>query len=132
MSEFGSYFLPPTAICPGCGAMVTLPAEPIYADSAPAICATCDTEVPDYRRDAYDSAAAVPLPFEPPQRHVPHSMPVQPVASGNPFEGKRVSRAGLFRSLGGILAERGADAVENTRDRISDTIEKSSSSPKPQ
>ncbi len=130
MSEFGSYSLPPTGICPGCGAMVTLPTEPIYPDSPPAICATCDTEVPDYRRDdAFESAAAVPLPFEPLQRHIPHSMPVQPVASWNPLEGKRVSRAGLFRSLGGMLAERGADAVENTRDRISDTIEKSSSKP---
>ena len=109
--------------------MVTLPAEPIYPDSPPAICAACDTEVPDYRREAYDPAAAAPPPFEPAQRHIPHATPVQPVASGNPLEGKKVSRAGLFRSLGGILAERGADAVENTRDRISDTIEKSSSKP---
>src|SRR5258707_1345496 len=66
MSQYGSYSLPPTAICPGCGAMVTLPAEPIYPDSPPAICATCDTEVPDYRREAYNPAAGLLVPDAPP------------------------------------------------------------------
>jgi hypothetical protein len=130
MSQYGSYSLPPTAICPGCGTMVTLPSEPIYPDSPPAICATCDTEVPDYRRDTDSPAAGAGLPFEPAQRHTAHSSPVAPVASGGAFEGlnldKRVSRAGLFRSLGGILAERGSEMVENTKDRLTDTIDKSS------
>jgi hypothetical protein len=134
MSQFGNYSLPPTAICPGCGAMVTLPAEPIYPDSPPAICATCDTEVPDYRRDAYDPAAAAP--FEPAQRHTPHSSPIGPVPTSSTFEGlsldKRVSRAGLFRSLGGILAEHGSDMVENTKDRFNETIDKSGPSSKSQ
>lgn len=124
--------------------MVTLPAEPIFPDSPPAICATCDTEVPDYRREASDPAssstqqfpqpiphfqqfAPTPLPpLQEPAAHVPHSRPVQPTPSGNPLENKKVSRAGLFRSLGGILAERGSDYVESTKDRITDTIEKSS------
>jgi hypothetical protein len=127
--------------------MVTLPAEPIFPDSPPAICATCDTEVPDYRRESFDPATAEtpqfpqPIPhfqqmFPPvptlqqPATHIPHAQPVQPTPSVNPLEAKKVSRAGLFRSLGGILAERGSDYVENTKGRITDTIEKSTA-PKP-
>jgi hypothetical protein len=102
--------------------------------------------VPDYRRDSFDPAAdstpqypqpvphfqQVPHvpPLQQPATHVPHTHPVQPTPSRNPLEGKKVSRAGLFRSLGGILAEHGTDMVENTRDRITDTIEKSTA-PRP-
>ena len=57
MAEIRTYGLPATAICPGCGTMVVLPAEPIFPDSPPAICATCETEVPDYRRQTYDPPA---------------------------------------------------------------------------
>ncbi len=60
MSGYGNYSLPATAICPGCGTMVTLPPEPLYPDSPPAICATCDTEVPDYRRESYTPSASPP------------------------------------------------------------------------
>ena len=67
-----------------------------------------------------------PAPFEPAQRHTPHATPGPAGRVGEPASRARsVSRAGLFRSLGGILAERGADTVENTKDRFSDTIEKS-------
>ncbi len=121
MNHFGSYSLPATAVCPGCGAIVTLPPEPIYADSPPAICATCETEVPDYRRESFVPDGGIPPTSAPP--HMPHTTAVSPVPMENPLEAKRVSRAGLFRSLGGILAERGADAVENARDRINDTIQ---------
>jgi hypothetical protein len=121
MSGFGGYSLPATAVCPGCGAIVTLPPEPIYSDSPPAICATCETEVPDYRRESYvppDGLPPTPAPAD-----VPYSRPVEPIPAANPLETTRVSRAGLFRSLGGLLAERGADAVENARDRINDSLQ---------
>ena len=62
MAEIRNYGLPATAICPGCGTMVVLPAEPIFPDSPPAICATCETEVPDYRRQTYDPAAVLRPP----------------------------------------------------------------------
>jgi hypothetical protein len=109
MSTYGSnnYSLPATAICPGCGTMVTLPPEPLYPDSPPSICATCDTEVPDYRRESYLPTATLPGPAAP-----------LPEVPSTPIEHRRYSRGGLFRSLGGILADRGADAVESAKDRF--------------
>jgi hypothetical protein len=107
LSSYGdNYALPATAICPGCGTMVTLPPEPLYPDSPPAICATCDTEVPDYRRDTYRPPAA--FPGAPPVTATP--VP--------PLENRRFSRGGLFRSLGGLIAERAEDAVETAKDRF--------------
>lgn len=100
---------------------MTLPSEPIDADSPPAICAACETEVPDYRRESYIPPGGMPPTGAPPA--FTNTTPVEPVATENPFEAKRVSRAGLFRSLGGILAERGVDAVDNARDRINDTLQ---------
>jgi hypothetical protein len=120
MSRFG-YSLPATAVCPGCGAVADLPPEPVLPDSPPAICAACDTEIPDYRRESFIPPGGIPPTPEPPA--FTHTTPVEPVATENPFEVKRVSRAGLFRSLGGILAERGVDAVDNARDRINDTLQ---------
>jgi len=107
------YSLPATAICPGCGTMVTLPPEPIYPDSPPAICATCDTEVPDYRRESYVPTEQTAMPTAP----IAPIAPLAPVET-TPPEQRRYSRGGLFRSLGGVLAERSAEAVENAKDRF--------------
>jgi hypothetical protein len=108
LSSYGSYSLPATAICPGCGTMVTLAPEPIYPDSPPAICATCDTEVPDYRRGT--STDEFPSNFPAAQSFT--ATPEEPV------ENRRMSRGGLFRSLGGLLAERAEEAVEQAKDRF--------------
>ena len=104
MAEIRNYGLPATAICPGCGTMVVLPAEPIFPDSPPAICATCETEVPDYRRQTYDPAAVL----HPPPAYLQRPAPT----ATEPVENRRYSRAGLFRTLGGLIAERGAEAIE--------------------
>ncbi len=114
MSGYGNYSLPATAICPGCGTMVTLPPEPLYPDSPPAICATCDTEVPDYRRESYTPSAALPT-AQAPQRPMPDT---PHLFQGLELEDRKLSRGGLFRSLGGLLAERAEDAVENAKDRF--------------
>ena len=110
MSAFGSgsgrFNLPATAICPGCGTMVTLPPEPLYPDSPPAICATCDTEVPDYRRESYQPSAGL------------HAGAPAPAEDPTPVEHRRYSRGSLFKSLGGIIAERGNDAVEQAKERF--------------
>jgi hypothetical protein len=108
MSGHG-YTLPATAICPGCGEMVVLPKEPLFPDSPPAICSTCESEVPDYRRESYTPSS--PLPAQP---VAPAPRPVEQT----PLENRRYSRGGLLKSLGGILAERGAEAVENAKDRF--------------
>ena len=97
------YTLPATAVCPGCGRLVVLPAEPLYPDTPPAICATCDSEIPDYRREAYSPSA-----------HLSSSEPVPET----PVENRRYSRGGLFRSLGGLVADRGIIAVEAAKDRF--------------
>jgi hypothetical protein len=109
------YQLPATAICPGCGTMVTLPPEPIYADSPPAICATCDTEVPDYRRPEY-----TPPPTLSSSAPAPAISPTPTQASPSPMTDRKLSRGGLFRSLGGILAERAEDAVETAKSHFKD------------
>ncbi len=109
MSGYG-YTLPATAVCPGCSAIVTLPKEPLYPDSPPAICATCDSEVPDYRRESF--APPTGMTVVGPDQSVPT------VLDEVPLEHRRFSRGGLFKSLGGILAERGAVAVESAKDRF--------------
>ena len=104
MSSQG-YTLPATAVCPGCGRLVVLPAEPLYPDTPPAICATCDTEIPDYRRESYSPSAHL------------GATPVAPVEQ-TPVEHRRFSRGGLFKSLGGLVADRGINAVEAAKDRF--------------
>jgi hypothetical protein len=120
MPEIRNYGLPATAICPGCGTMVTLPKEPIFADSPPAICATCDTEVPDYRRESYNPTPA--MPYTPPAIPIQHQTPVttpQPLTpTATPIEHTKVSRAGLFKALGGILAERGEGIVKDAKETL--------------
>src|SRR3954453_10487011 len=106
MSSYGGYSLPATAICPGCGTMVTLPPEPLYPDSPPAICATCDTEVPDYRRESYTPPANFP------------AAPSVSAEPAKPLTERRVSRGGLFRSLGGLIAERAEETIENAKGRF--------------
>src|SRR6201999_3789927 len=86
------YSLPATAVCPGCQTTVVLPAEPIYEDTPPAICATCGTEVPDYRRPGYVPGGS---------DHI-----VRPTPEELPVEEQRYSRRNLFRSLGGLVAEK--------------------------
>jgi hypothetical protein len=92
--------------------MVTLPPEPIYPDSPPAICATCDTEVPDYRRESYTPPAPGQAPAAGPV-FSPTPTPISP-SQGEAAE-KKLSRGSLFRSLGGFLAERAEDTVENAK-----------------
>ena len=99
------YTLPATAVCPGCGRLVVLPAEPLYPDTPPAICATCDTEIPDYRREAYSPSAHL-------------GAPIDELVEETPVEDRRYSRGGLFRSLGGLVADRGIIAVEAAKDRF--------------
>jgi hypothetical protein len=86
--------------------MVTLPPEPLYPDSPPAICASCDTEVPDYRRESYTPPASFP------------GAPAVSAQPAEPLTDRRYSRGGLFRSLGGLLAERAEDAVEQAKERF--------------
>jgi len=90
--------------------MVVLPAEPLFPDSPPAICVVCDTEVPDYRRESDMPSASLP----PSQAF---GAPQAPVNTA-PVEERRYSRGSLFRSLGGMLAERGAEAVEDAKQRF--------------
>jgi hypothetical protein len=113
MSNAYDYTLPPTAVCPGCGTIVVLPKEPLFADSPPAICGTCETEVPDYRRESYDAATQSPaMPL--------YTPPVPPPAPEVPLEKRVYTRGGLFRSLGTILAERAENAVDAAKDRFPD------------
>ncbi|MEI8105898.1 MAG: hypothetical protein WCH31_08675 [Actinomycetes bacterium] len=104
-TPFSSNMLP-TAICPGCKKMVVLPAEPLYPDTPPAICSTCDTEIPDYRRESFTMPAAPP----------PDAV-VRPV-DDTPAEERRVTRGGLFRSLTGLVADRGITALQSAKDRL--------------
>jgi hypothetical protein len=114
MSSAYNYSLPPTAVCPGCGAVVVLPKEPLFPDSPPAICGTCESEVPDYRRESFDPTTQ-PAPVTrqlPPIPHQPAPAPAQPLE-------KRVyTRGGLFKSLGGIIAERAEGALESAKDHF--------------
>jgi hypothetical protein len=93
--------------------MVTLPPEPIFPDSPPAICAACDTEVPDYRRESYQPTSTHPF-----HQVAAYQAPAPVTPTPAPIETKRVSRAGLFRTLGGVLAERGENMVEDAKQRF--------------
>lgn len=112
MSAHG-YNFPATAICPGCGTMVTLPPEPLFPDSPPAICATCDTEVPDYRRASFSPSSETNLIRR------PHPAMEQPKEPSVPIEERKISRGNLFRSLGGLIADRAENAVESAKDKFS-------------
>lgn len=116
------YSMPATAVCPGCGAVVVLPKEPLFPDSPPAICSTCETEVPDYRRESF--APVTPGSanrFQQNQAAQPLRLPAEtpaPRADAVPLEERRFSRGGLFKSLGGILADRAGAAVEQAKDKF--------------
>jgi hypothetical protein len=106
------YNLPATAICPGCNTMVVLPAEPLYDDTPPAICAECETVVPDYRRPDY----------VPPSPEHPQGFVMTPREEPTPIEEQRYSRRNLFRSLGGLVADKGIAKVEEVKSRFTDEI----------
>jgi hypothetical protein len=105
-----NYALPPTAVCPGCGAVVVLPKEPLFPDSPPAICGTCESVVPDYRRESYDPTTQPPS--------IPGYMAPTPEPEPVPIEQRRYSRGGLFKSLGTIIADRAETAVESAKDHF--------------
>jgi hypothetical protein len=124
--------LPPSATCPGCGAIVMLPSEPLFEDTPPAICAECQTEVPDYRRSNYNPEVHKPreiVELPPAPRHyftpapaptpteVPAPVALKPQPPPTPLEQRIVSRGNLFRSLGGLLAERVPGAGESDEDK---------------
>jgi hypothetical protein len=74
--------------------------------------------VPDYRRESYDPSAA--LPYAPPSiplQHQPPAVSPRPLST-TPVEHTKVSRAGLFKALGGILAERGEGIVKDAKDTL--------------
>jgi hypothetical protein len=96
--------VPPTAICPGCLGTVALPVDPPGADAAPTFCPDCGTEIPDIRRTLAGSEPVQPVP--------------EPLAPLETVESRRYSRGDLFRSLGGLLADRGLEAVETFKDRL--------------
>jgi hypothetical protein len=113
MSSPYAYNLPATAICPGCQTMVVLPAEPLYEDTPPAICGECGSEVPDYRRESStpesdaQSAAGTGYVLPTPQEE-------------KPLADQRYTRRNLFRSLGGIVAEKGIVKIEEAKSRFTD------------
>ena len=92
MTDAYTYNLPPTAVCPGCDTMVVLPAY-VTEDSPPAICGTCGSEIPDYRREAVASAAA--------------EAEAEEVAPEN----RRYTRGSLFSALRDSVAEKGIAAI---------------------
>ena len=63
--------------------------------------------MPDFRRESFVPADGLRAPTHQPG-------PPEPP----PLEHRRYSRGSLFRSLGGILAERGVVAVESAKDRF--------------
>ena len=99
--------------------MVTLPPEPIYPDSPPAICATCDTEVPDYRRESYTPPPAYPA--APSVSATPAISPTPSPLAPEPLHERKISRGGLFRLLGGLIAERAEGAVETAKTTFEET-----------
>jgi hypothetical protein len=96
--------------------LVVLPAEPAALDAAALICGTCSSEVPDERREGYVAAPPPTMSvWRPGEASKPH-----PFATPRelPVEERRYSRGGLFRSLGGLIAERGVEAVESAKERF--------------
>jgi hypothetical protein len=89
--------------CPTCMAPVELPPNPPTLSDPPHNCPHCGGFVPDDRL----------LTFTPPPP--PSAEPDEPVGEAanepgeetTPIENQKVSRGALFRSLGGMVAERG-------------------------
>jgi hypothetical protein len=116
-----AYTLPPSAQCPGCGTIIVLPAEPIFPDTPPAICANCRSVVPDYRRETYEPVIQGAVHLPPAPRHFVTAPPPRAAAPRTdevPPEERRYSRGKLFRSIGGLIAERGAVAVESAKGKV--------------
>ena len=109
MSSSG-YSLPATAVCPGCGTIVVLPAEPISGIRRPrsARPATPRSRTTGARRTGRRDVPDLRT------RDLTDSTPV----GGIPPESRKLSRGSLFRSLGGIVAERAEHAVENGQDPL--------------
>jgi hypothetical protein len=99
------FSLPASALCPACSTVVILPAEPI---AEPLICATCGSEVPDHRR--------VEQPVSTVEADVARPLPVEEI----PIEDQRYSRRNLFRSLGGLVAEKGIVKIDEVKSRFTD------------
>jgi hypothetical protein len=72
--------------------MVVLPAY-VTEDSPPAICGTCGSEVPDYRREAIEAAA------------------VEAEEAAAPVENRRYTRGSLLSALRDTVAEKGLAAI---------------------
>jgi hypothetical protein len=75
--------------------MVVLPAE-VFEDSPPAICGTCGSEIPDYRRESLIEAAEAAARGELP---------------ADAAENKRYTRGGLLSALRDTVAEKGISAI---------------------
>jgi hypothetical protein len=102
--------------------VVVLPKEPLFPDSPPAICSTCETEVPDYRRESFTPVTPGSANrFQQSQAAQPQRLPAEapaPKPKAVPIEERRFSRGGLFKSLGGVLADRAGAAVEDAKNRF--------------
>ena len=110
MGDPYGYNLPATAVCPGCQTMVVLPMEPLFDDTPAAICAECGTEVPDYRRADYSPTVDVPTGY----------VMQAPEEDETPIGEQRFTRRNLFRSLGGIVAEKGLVRIEEAKSRFTE------------
>jgi hypothetical protein len=83
----------PTGVCPSCGTLAELPPEPIMPDAPPTTCEACGAQVPDYRRDEFEGSED--MSFETEDDYAV------------PLEERKFTRAGIFTSLLGSVAERG-------------------------
>ena len=98
MSRPYEYSLPETAICPGCGTMVVLPAMVSEDPDAPfPECGTCGSEVPDPRREAAIAAAAAEA--------------AAVADSEIPPEERKYTRGSLLGALRNTVAEKGIAAI---------------------
>jgi hypothetical protein len=107
MSSYSSdytYDLPPTATCPGCDAIVVLPAE-VDESSPPSICGTCGAEIPDYRREAVPAGTAQGAAVG------AHGTGSTAAGDEEPVENRRYTRSGLLRALSDTVAEKGLAAI---------------------
>ncbi len=89
--------------CPTCMAPVELSPEPPSLSDPPLSCPHCGGFVPDDRLLTFTPP---PPPSAEPEEPEAEAAPEAAEAS-TPIENQRVSRGALFRSLGGMVAERG-------------------------